>query len=54
MRGWGSKDKSLDNLSERLDRMEEERGEVKPVEDNDDKDRPYTNAEKLESTFKVA
>lgn len=48
MRGWGSKDKSLDNLSDRLDRLEEERGEVKPVEDNDANDRPYATAEELE------
>jgi hypothetical protein len=49
LRGWGSKDKSLDNLSDRLDRLEEERGgQVKPVEDNDAKDRPYATAEELE------
>ena len=49
MRGWGSKDKFLDNLSDRLDRLEEERGEVKPVEDNDDaNDRPYATAVELE------
>ena len=49
MRGWGSKDKSLDNLSDRLDRLEEERGaEVKPIEDNDAIDRPYATAEELE------
>ena len=48
MRGWGSKDKSLDNLSDRLDRLEEERGEVKPFEDNDVNDRPYATAEELE------
>ena len=48
MRGWGSKDKSLDNLSDRLDRLEEERGEVKPVEDNVTNDRPYATAEELE------
>jgi hypothetical protein len=34
LRGWGSKDKSLDNLSDRLDRLEEEI-EVKPVDDNE-------------------
>jgi hypothetical protein len=48
LRGWGSRDKSLDNLSNRLDRLEEERGEVKPVEDNEDIDRPYATAEQLE------
>ncbi|MGH9911667.1 MAG: hypothetical protein ACRD4W_04410 [Nitrososphaeraceae archaeon] len=48
MRRWGSKDKSLDNLSDRLDRLEEERGEVKPVEDNDANDSPYATAEELE------
>jgi hypothetical protein len=48
LRGWGSKDNSLDNLSDRLDRLEEERGGVKPVEDNDANDRPYATAEELE------
>ncbi|MGH9975274.1 MAG: hypothetical protein ACRD8Z_05490, partial [Nitrososphaeraceae archaeon] len=42
MRGWGSKDRSLDNLSDKLDRLEEER-EVKPVEDKDANDFPYGN-----------
>ena len=36
------------NLSDRLDRLEEERGEVKPVEDNDANERPYATAEELE------
>ena len=53
MRGWGSKDKSLDNLSDRLDRLEEERGEVKPVEDNDANDRPYATAEELEQMSSI-
>jgi len=48
LRGWGSRDKSLGNLSDRLDRLEEERGEVKPVEDNDANDRPYATSEELE------
>ena len=38
----------MDNLSDRLDRLEEERGEVKPVEDNDVNERPYATAEELE------
>ena len=47
--GWGNKDKSLDNLSDRLDRVEDESGgEVKPVEDNDVNDRPYATAQELE------
>jgi hypothetical protein len=48
LRRWGSKDKSLDNLSDRLEKLEEERGEVKPVEDSDTNDRPYATAEELE------
>jgi hypothetical protein len=48
LRGWGSKDKSLDNLSDRLDRLEEEMGEIKPVGDNDTNDRQYATAEELE------
>ena len=48
MRGWGSKDKSLDNLSDRLDRLEEDRGVVKPVEDNNTNDRRFATAEELE------
>jgi hypothetical protein len=46
LRGWGSKDNSLDNLSNRLDRLEEER-EVKPVEDNDAFDCPCATAKEL-------
>jgi hypothetical protein len=48
LRGWGSKDKSLDNLSDRLDRLEEERGEVKSIDDDDTNDCPYATAEELE------
>ena len=49
LRGWGSKDKSLDNLLDRLERLEEEKGgEVKSVEDNDANDRQYATAEELE------
>ena len=33
---------------DRLDRLEEERGEVKPVKDNDTNDCPYATAEELE------
>ena len=31
MRGWGSKDKSLDNLSDKLDRLEEEEEETQTL-----------------------
>jgi hypothetical protein len=48
LRGWWSRGKSLDNLSDRLNWLEEERGEVKPVEDDDANDRPYATAEELE------
>ncbi len=50
MRGWKSKDKFLDNLSNRLDRLEEERGEVKPVTSNDC---PYATAEELEQMSSI-
>ena len=38
----------ISNLSDRLDRLEEERGEVKPVGDNDINDCPYATVEELE------